>query len=143
MDTFYYRRLDVYNNSKILSKYIYSLLKKFPIEERFALCDQLRRAATSIPINIAEGFGRFSSKEKSHFIQISYGSCTEVMCEIELALDLNYITQEEFTNVENQITHIVRQLSKLNEKIMLNGDYNPNINNHQNNNNNQTIINNP
>ena len=61
MDYFYFKKLDVYNYSKDLVKYIYSVLKKFPQEERYAICDQLRRAVVSIPSNIAEGFGRLSS----------------------------------------------------------------------------------
>ncbi|WP_333578757.1 four helix bundle protein, partial [Leyella stercorea] len=67
MNYFYFKKLDVYNYSKELVKYIYLLLKKFPKEEEYALCNQLRRAVISVPSNIAEGFGRASSKEKIHF----------------------------------------------------------------------------
>ena len=67
MEQFYFRKLEVYQNAKRLSIYIYTLLKRFPAEERFGLTNQLRRAITSVPINIAEGFGRFSSKEKAHY----------------------------------------------------------------------------
>ena len=84
MENFYYRRLDVYQNAKVLSHEVCKLIKAFPVDERFGLCDQLRRAAMSIPINIAEGFGRFSAKEKAHFIQIAFGSINEVMCELEV-----------------------------------------------------------
>lgn len=125
MDPFYYRKLNVYQRSKSLSKYIYTVLQKFPIEEKFALCSQIRRAITSVPINIAEGFGRFSSKEKSHFIQIAYGSLTEVMCEIEISLDNEYITQEEFNYIEEEIIILSKQLSKLNISVRENGDYDP------------------
>lgn len=68
MNYFYFKKLDVYNYSKELVKYIYLLLKKFPKEEEYALCNQLRRAVISVPSNIAEGFGRASSKEKIHFM---------------------------------------------------------------------------
>lgn len=125
MEHFYYRRLDVYQRSKALSKYIYSLLQKYPKYEVFALCDQIRRAVTSIPINIAEGFGRFSSKEKCHFLQIAFGSLTELMCEIEISLDNNYITQEEFNYIEQEIIVLTKQISKLNHSIKDNGDYDP------------------
>ena len=58
MNYFYFKKLDVYNYSKELVKYIYFLLKKFPKEEEYALCNQLRRAVISVPSNIAEGFGQ-------------------------------------------------------------------------------------
>jgi len=77
---------------------------------------------TSIPINIAEGFGRFSSKEKAHFIEIAFGSVTEVLCEIELSLDEGYISQEEFKQVEERLSVIGKQLSGLHSSILRNGD---------------------
>lgn len=122
MDDFYFRKLDVYKNSKEFSKHIYSLLNFFPAEEKFGLCSQLRRAVTSIPINIAEGFGRFSAKEKSHFIEIAYGSTTEVLCELELSFELNYISEEQFINAENKLIIIAKQLSALRTSIINNGD---------------------
>ena len=122
MEPSYFRRLDVYRNAKQLSRLIYELLRKYPAEERFALCSQLRRAVTSIPINIAEGFGRFSSKEKAHFIEIAFGSVTEVLCEIELSLDEGYISQEEFKQVEERLSVIGKQLSGLHSSILRNGD---------------------
>ncbi|WP_455517991.1 four helix bundle protein [Leyella stercorea] len=88
MNYFYFKKLDVYNYSKELVKYIYLLLKKFPKEEEYALCNQLRRAVISVPSNIAEGFGRASSKEKIHFIDIAYGSLMEVECQIEISAEL-------------------------------------------------------
>ena len=122
MDDFYFRKLDVYKNSKEFSKHIYSLLIFFPAEEKFGLCSQLRRAVTSIPINIAEGFGRFSAKEKSHFIEIAYGSTTEVLCELELSFELNYISEEQFINAENKLIVIAKQLSALRTSIINNVD---------------------
>ncbi len=105
-----------------LTKDIYVLLKKYPSEERYDLCSQIRRAVTSIPINIAEGFGRFSSKEKAHFISIAYGSLTEISCELELSMMLNYISVEEFGNIENQLLVIGKQLSSLHSSILKNSD---------------------
>ena len=126
MEEFYYRRLEVYKNAKTLSHEVCKLVKSYPVDERFALCDQLRRAVMSIPINIAEGFGRFSSKEKAHFIQIAFGSLNEVMCELELSLDENYITEEQLKNIERQIITVSRQLSALHKSVLGNGDYVPN-----------------
>ncbi|MCI6549580.1 MAG: four helix bundle protein [Prevotella sp.] len=85
MDPFYFKKLDVYDYSSELVEYIYRLLKDFPSEEKYALCSQLGRAVISIPSNIAEGFGRVSSKEKIHFIEIAYGSLMEVFCQLELS----------------------------------------------------------
>ena len=117
MDDFYFRQLRVYSNSKELVKYVYTLLQKFPVEEKFALCSQIRRAVTSIPINIAEGFGRFSSKEKTRFIEISFGSLTEISCELEISFELGYITKEEYEEAERQMIIISKQLSNLHKSV--------------------------
>ena len=117
MDDFYFRQLRVYINLKELVKHVYGLLKKFPEEEKYALCNQIRRAVTSIPINIAEGFGRFSSKEKTRFIEISFGSLTETSCELEISYELGYITKEEYEEVEKQIIIISKQLSNLHKSV--------------------------
>lgn len=117
MDDFYFRQLRVYINSKELVKHVYGLLKKFPEEEKYALCNQIRKAVTSIPINIAEGFGRFSSKEKTRFIEISFGSLTETSCELEISYELGYITKEEYEEVEKQIIIISKQLSNLHKSV--------------------------
>lgn len=122
MEEMYFRKLNVYKNSKELTKYIYHLLKSFPMEENFALCSHIRRAVTSVPINIAEGFGRFSSKEKARFIEIAYGSLTELSCEIEISFELDYITKEQYDETERQITIIAKQLSKLHKSIINNFD---------------------
>lgn len=79
--TFSFEDLRVYKTVRELVKNIYLLQNKFPKEERYALGDQVRRAATSITANIAEGSGRQSVKEKIHFIEIAFGSMTEVFCE--------------------------------------------------------------
>ena len=115
---FAYRKLDVYANSKKYVAEIYRLLQNFPNEERFAMCNQLRRAAVSITSNIAEGMGRFSDKEKLHFIEIAFGSLYETMSQIELALDFNYITQNEFVNMEEQVVVISKMLSGLRNSII-------------------------
>ena len=122
MDHFYFRKLDVYQNAKLLSRYVCSLTKNYPADERYNLCNQLRRAVMSIPINIAEGFGRFSAKEKAHFLEIAFGSLTEVLCELELSFDEQYITKEQFDEAERQIIVVSKQLSRLRTSIIENGD---------------------
>lgn len=113
MDNFGFRDLRVYQTSKDFVKTIYGLLSTYPPNEQYALCDQLRRASVSVPSNIAEGMSRLSDKEKVHFIEISYGSLMEVLCQMEISKELNYVTEEQMKDIENQITIIAKQLSKL------------------------------
>ena len=117
MDNLYFRKLNVYVNSKELTKYVYTVIKQFPQEEKFALCSQIRRAVTSIPINIAEGFGRFSQKEKARFVEIAFGSLTELFCEMEISYELGYLTKEQYEETEHQMTIISKQLSNLHKSV--------------------------
>ena len=87
------------------------------MEEKYALCDQIRRAVVSVPSNIAEGLGRFAIKERLHFIEIAYGSLMEVMCQLEIAELLNYITNETTTLLEKDITNIAKMLSGLRRNL--------------------------
>ena len=111
-----YKNLEAYKESKTLVKQVYALLKKFPKEETYALCDQLRRAVISVPSNIAEGSGRYSVKEQLHFIEIAYGSLLEVECQIDIAHDVKYVSDSEFVNVNNQIDKVSTLLSGLRNK---------------------------
>ncbi len=113
MEVFGYRKLIAYQKAKEVVKRTYKLLKKFPQEERFAMCDQLRRAALSISSNIAEGVNRFSLKDKAHFIEIAYGSLMEVSSQFEIAEDLGYITLEDRQNMDQLIEEDARLLSGL------------------------------
>ena len=106
-----YKELDVYKESKRLVTMVYALLKKFPKEEQYALCDQLRRAVISVPSNVAEGLGRYSAKEQVHFIEIAYGSLREVDCQLDIACDLNYISVEDMRDVQTQIARTGALLS--------------------------------
>ena len=79
---------------------IYALVKTFPVEEKYALGDQMRRAVVSVTSNIAEGSGRQSLKDQAHFLELSYGSLMEVMSQLDLALDLNFIDNENYNRLE-------------------------------------------
>jgi four helix bundle protein len=113
MEVFGYRNLAAYQKGKSVVKFTYYLLRKFPSEERYALCDQLRRASVSITSNIAEGVSRFSIKDKSHFIEISFGSLMEVSSQFDIAEDLGYITKEERQRMDVLIQEEARILSGL------------------------------
>lgn len=114
---FYYRKLKVYHQSKQLVTNIYSLTRRFPLHEQYGLSNQIQRAAISIPSNIAEGMGRFSLKERIHFLEIAYGSLMEVMCQLEIAEQLNYITSDNLTEQENLVSEIASMLIGLRKTI--------------------------
>jgi len=113
MEVFGYRKLIAYQKAKEVVKRTYKLLKKFPAEERYAMCDQLRRASVSITSNIAEGVNRYSVKDKSHFIEMSYGSLMEVSSQFEIAEDLDYISTEDRLSMDQLIEEVARLLSGL------------------------------
>ena len=113
MEVFGYRRLIAYQKGKEIVKRTYKLLKKFPAEERYAICDQLRRASVSITSNIAEGVNRFSVKNKAHFIEIAFGSMMEVSSQMEIAEELGYITMEERLSIDALVEEEARLLSGL------------------------------
>ena len=113
MEVFGYRKLIAYQKAKEVVKKTYKLLKKFPAEERYAMCDQLRRASLSITSNIAEGVNRFSVKDKAHFIEIAYSSLMEVSSQFEIAEELEYITNEDRLSMDILIEEDARLLSGL------------------------------
>ena len=110
---FSFETLDVYDKARELVKDVYTIQNKFPQEERYALGDQVRRAAVSITANLAEGSGRKSLREKNHFIEISFGSMMEVFCELQTACDLGYITEQQFDELRPQFTDVAKMLSGL------------------------------
>ena len=116
----HFQNLIVYQQAKELVKLVYALIKKFPSDERYALCDQLRRSVISIPSNIAEGMGRIAEKEQGHFINIAFGSLMEVLAQIDIAKDLDYITKEEYTQVDSLVDEIGKMLSSLRAKRVSN-----------------------
>lgn len=113
MEIFGYRKLVAYVKARELVRKVYQLLKRFPKEEQYALCDQLRRASISVTSNIAEGVNHYSTKEKIHFIEMSYASLMEVMSQLEIANDLGYISDADMNNAEVIVADIARLLSGL------------------------------
>ena len=113
-----FKNLDAYKESKNLVKMVYGLLRGFPREEQYALCDQLRRAVISVLSNIAEGSGRTSMKDQAHFFEMAYGSLMEVDCQMDIAHDLRYITDLELAEVEKQVGAVASILSGLRSKCL-------------------------
>lgn len=123
-----FEKLKVWQKARELVVKVYELLDKFPNFEKYALCDQLRRAIVSVPSNIAEGSGRTSLKEQIHFIEIAYGSLMESYNQLIIAADLNYIDEESLDILRPDIDYVARMLNglrntyinKLNEKSTVN-----------------------
>ena len=118
MTEYSYQTLNVYKDAKALVVEVYQLLKQYPAEERYALCDQIRRAAISITSNIAEGMSRYSDKEKAHFLEIAYGSLMEVESQLDISVDLKYISKEQFDMLSKEISSVGKQLSALRGKYV-------------------------
>lgn len=100
-----FEQLTVWQESQDFAVMVYKMTKSFPKDELFALTNQLRRAASSISANIAEGFGRKTNKDKLHFYTIAYGSLLEVKNFLYLSAKLDYVTNEQ---LDAALLHTVR-----------------------------------
>lgn len=110
---FSFENLEAYNVAKNLVIEIYKLQRKFPCEELYALGDQIRRSASSITSNMAEGCGRNSYKEKIHFVEIAFGSMTESFSQLQIAVGLGYLTEEEMEAMRPLYNRVAALLSLL------------------------------
>ncbi|MFM7726874.1 MAG: four helix bundle protein, partial [Flavobacteriales bacterium] len=104
-----YKNLIVWNASMNLVHDIYRISSVFPKSEQLILTSQMRRAAISVPSNIAEGWGRNSARSFKYFLKIASGSTSELMTQLEIALRLNYITPEK----ANELILKGNQISKM------------------------------
>jgi four helix bundle protein len=111
--SYQFEKLIAWQEAKELTKAIYKLLVKFPRQEDYVLCDQIRRAAISVPSNIAEQSGRTSFKEKIHFLEIAYGSLMEAYCQLQIACELDYITINDLETIKPLIFKTSRLISGL------------------------------
>ena len=112
-----YRDLDIWNAGIKLVKNIYELTETFPKHEIYGLVSQMRRAAVSIPSNIAEGFRRYHNKEYRQFLYISLGSCAELETQITIVKELNYIHKDKEIVLLESLDHICRMISNLIKKL--------------------------
>jgi len=112
-----FKDLDIWNTGMKIVKEIYEITNTYPRSEMYELTIQMRRAAISIPSNIAEGFNRFHNKEYKQFLFISLGSCAELETQIEVALILNYIGKQKKENLAEEIDYESRMLRNLIKKL--------------------------
>ena len=109
-----YEDLLVYQRSYKASMVMYKLTQRFPSDEMYGLTSQIKRASTSIPLNIAEGYGRRDSEsEFKHFLRTAIGSCYEMKVLIEMAKDLGFINEAQYERMSNEYEEITKMLYKL------------------------------
>ena len=113
----HYKDLKVYEESYKTALEVYREVKCFPREELFGLTGQLKRAATSIPLNIAEGYGkRNSANEFKRFLMMAIGSCDEMRVLLDFSRDLGYISTERHTVLYDAYDEIGKMLNGLHQK---------------------------
>ena len=105
-----FTKIIAWQRSHALTLKIYQNTKIFPREELFGLSSQMRRSASSIPTNIAEGCGRNSNPQFKHFLNIASGSASELEYQIILSKDLQYITESVFSELHNEIIEVKKMI---------------------------------
>ena len=108
-----FRKYKVWQDAVDYATYVYEVTSKMPWFEKKGLCDQLQRAAVSIPSNIAEGAGRSTDAEFCHFLDIALGSANEVETQLLISKNLHYITEENYQALLEKLTGIQKQLTGL------------------------------
>lgn len=112
-----YQDLEVWQRAMDLVVQVYILTSEFPPDERFGLVTQMRRAAVSIPSNIAEGYARRERRDYARFISMAYGSGAELETQLKIAKQLNFSSTEKYINVEELLTQVQKMLNSLAEKL--------------------------
>ncbi len=113
MYKFSFEKLNVWQMSRALTRKIYSLTKKFPKSEEFCLTNQIRRASISVCSNLAEGSSRRSRKEQNHFYQISYSSLMELLNQLIIGNDIDYLDSDQLEEFREEIRQISVLISRL------------------------------
>lgn len=113
MKLFSFEKLNFWNQLRILVKTIYTVTKGYPEDEKYGLCSQMRRAVISISSNIAEGTSRASFKDQAHFSQIAFSSLMELLSQLIVSLDLEYINEEKYNEIRSLIEDLSRQINAL------------------------------
>lgn len=106
-----YKKLIVWQKAMLLTTSIYKIVKKLPKEELFALSDQMRRAAISIPSNIAEGCGRRLQGELKYFLRIASGSAAELETQLQICINLGYLKDDEVKDIFAMLREVEKMLN--------------------------------
>jgi len=113
-----FRNLRVWTRAHALTLDVYRATARFPSSERFGLASQMRRAALSVPANIAESCGRRSRRDEAHLLQIAFGSACELEAELLIARDLSYLADDECAPVLAALVEVKRMLATLAKRTL-------------------------
>jgi four helix bundle protein len=108
-----HKKLNVWQEGMKAAQAVYKLTNKFPADEKFGLVSQMRRAAISIPCNIAEGAARQGKKEFKNFLSMAQGSLSELDTQLELSVLLEYLSKESIEEIAGQLMRIDKMLTGL------------------------------
>lgn len=108
-----YKNLIVWQKAKLLAIAVYRLTEKFPREEMYGVVAQMRRAAVSIPSNIAEGYRRSHTKEKQQFLRIAFGSGAELETQIEISKEIFLLPDSDFSEADSLLEEVMKMLNVL------------------------------
>ena len=113
-----FRDLLVWQKAMVVVTSVYGISRSFPSEEVFCLTSQMRRSAISVPSNIAEGFGRNSTSDYVRFLRIACGSLYELQTQLEIAVNLKYVSKENLEKAIDQMSEVERMLNSLIGKLV-------------------------
>lgn len=119
MYVYSFEKLEVWKESKKLTKIIYQITSRYPENEKFGLTSQLRRASISVCSNLAEGSARITSKDKAHFSTMAYSSLIEVLNQIIISYELDFIEESDYLNFRILIESLSNKIISL-RKFQLN-----------------------
>lgn len=112
-----FKELSVWQKAVALATDVYTCTKDFPTEEKFGLTSQIRRSVVSISSNIAEGAGRKSKKEFRHFLDIAYGSASELDTQLLIAQNLNFLNSKCYKTLSKRINEIQKMIYSLSKSL--------------------------
>jgi len=113
-----YKEMKIWQKSRALVKVVYEISKSLPKEELYALTSQIRRAAISIPANIAEGAGRGTDRDFRHFLDISRGSLFELETLLICSSDLGYISEKNLNPIFESINEIIKMMISFQSRLV-------------------------
>jgi four helix bundle protein len=114
-----FKELEIWKRSRLFCSQIYTITSKFPNDEKFGLTNQLRRAAISIPSNIAEGSSRNSNKDFARFLEIAIGSAYEIETQLLIAFDLDFIKSYELEKSVVELNEIIKMISRFRSNLTI------------------------